>query len=222
MELTVSESPTPLISSTQVVVRDFGLVSYQRAYEQMREFTGLRDADTPDEFWLMEHGPVFTLGYSCTNQPHSLSDIPIVPTDRGGQITYHGPGQLVIYLLVDLRRRQQGVRHLVRSIELAISDVVESFGIACGFREDAPGVYVDGRKIASLGIRVSRGCTYHGLSLNVEMDTKPFGLIDVCGIRGLEVTTLRQLGVSEDSKAIADRCVARLSERLAYESTVEV
>lgn len=202
----------------QVVVRKSGLLPYLQTYDEMRRFTDIRDSTTADEFWVLEHEPVYTLGYSCTAKPHRETQIPIVSTDRGGQITYHGPGQLIIYLLLDMKRRQ-GVRHLVNSIQSAIRDVVESYGILSELREDAPGVYVGGEKIASIGIRIRRGCSYHGLSLNVDMDTRAFNYIDVCGISGLEVTTLRKQGCVDTMENIRDRCVASLCRHLDYETT---
>ena len=183
----------------------------------MRRFSASRDVSTIDEFWVLEHEPVYTQGYSCTDTPIGQTDIPILATDRGGQITYHGPGQLIVYLLLDMKRRR-GVRHLVNSVLAAVRDVVESYDIESELREDTPGVYVSGEKIASIGIRVSRGCSYHGVSLNVDMDTAAFDLIDVCGIRGLKVTTLRNLGVTDSMKDVQDRCVASMCQHLNFEA----
>ncbi len=165
----------------------------------------------------MEHEPVYTLGYSCDAKPHVVTKIPIVSTDRGGQMTYHGPGQLIIYLLLDMTRRRRGVRHLVSSIESAIRDVLESYGIHSELKEDAPGVYVGGEKIASIGIRISRGRSYHGLSLNVDVDTKPFEVIDVCGIPRLKVTNLRRIGCIETKENIQAQCITSLCQHLNYE-----
>ncbi len=201
----------------RVIVRKSGLVPYQQAFDAMRRFSATRNSDTTDEFWVLEHDPVYTLGYSCAAQPRVTTKIPIVSTDRGGQMTYHGPGQQIVYLLIDMTRRRQGVRHLVRSIESAIRDVLESYGIFSELRESAPGVYVDGEKIASIGIRISRGCSYHGLSLNVDVDTKPFEVIDVCGIPGLKVTNLRRLGCTEPKESIQTRCITSLCQHLDYE-----
>ncbi len=201
----------------RVIVRKSGLVPYQQAFDAMRRFSTSRSSDTTDEFWVLEHDPVYTLGYSCKAQPRGVTKIPIVPTDRGGQITYHGPGQLIIYLLLDMTRRRQGVRHLVSSIESAIRDVLESYGILSELRQNAPGVYVDGEKIASIGIRISRGCSYHGLSLNVDVDTRPFDVIDVCGIPELKVTNLRRIGCTESKVGIQQRCITCLCQHLNYE-----
>ena len=204
----------------KVVVRRLGLVNYQDAFDRMRLFSSKRDADTVDEFWLLQHQPVYTQGYSCKLVPVGSTDIPVISTDRGGQITYHGPGQIIVYLLLDLRRRNQGIRNLVHLVESAIIAILDSYGVEGETRPDAPGVYVLGQKIASLGIRIARGCSYHGLSLNVDMDTAPFMLIDVCGIRGLEVTTFRQLGIHADINEVEENCISRLSDKLGYNKIV--
>lgn len=206
----------------RVIVRELGLVPYQQVFDEMRRFSTTRNSDTTDEFWVLEHEPVYTLGYSCNAKPHVVTEFPIVSTDRGGQMTYHGPGQLIIYLLLDMTRRRQGVRHLVSSIESAIRDVLESYGIHSELKENAPGVYVDGEKIASIGIRISRGCSYHGLSLNVDVDTKPFEFIDVCGIPGLKVTNLRRKGCTEPKESIQARCITSLCQYLSYEAATGI
>ncbi|OJZ17875.1 MAG: octanoyltransferase [Thiobacillus sp. 65-29] len=163
----------------------------------MQDFTARRDADTPDELWLLEHPPVYTLGQAGRRE-HLLAatDIPLVPIDRGGQITYHGPGQVVIYVLVDLRRRGYGVRELVARMEQAVIELLAAHAVAAQRLAGAPGVYVEGAKIAALGLRVKRGCTYHGLALNVDMDLAPFAAINPCGYAGMRVTQCRDLGVS--------------------------
>ena len=191
-------------------------MKYQRTFDQMRRFSTERTCETPDEFWLLQHFPVYTRGYSCTDELLEPSDVPVIPTDRGGQMTYHGPGQLVIYLLLDIKRRNQGIRNLVSNVESAVVSVLESYGVRANTRPNAPGVYVDNRKIASLGIRITRGCSYHGLSLNVDMDTTPFEHIVVCGMSDLEVVTMRCLGIEEHLENIADRCVGYLRESLGY------
>lgn len=162
----------------------------------MQEFTARRDTDTPDELWLLEHPPVYTLGQAGRRE-HLLAatDIPLVPIDRGGQITYHGPGQVVVYVLVDLRRRGYGVRELVTRMEQAVIEVLAAHAVVAQRLAGAPGVYVDGAKIAALGLRVKRGCTYHGLALNVDMDLAPFAAINPCGYAGMRVTQCRDLGV---------------------------
>lgn len=179
------------------MVRSLGCVEYEPTWRAMQDFTARRDADTPDELWLLEHPPVYTLGQAGRRE-HLLAatDIPLVPIDRGGQITYHGPGQVVIYVLVDLRRRGYGVRELVARMEQAVIELLAAHAVAAQRLAGAPGVYVDGAKIAALGLRVKRGCTYHGLALNVDMDLAPFAAINPCGYAGMRVTQCRDLGVS--------------------------
>ena len=170
----------------------------------MQDFTAQRRADTPDEIWLLEHPPVYTQGQA--GKPEHLiaaTDIPVVPIDRGGQITYHGPGQIVAYVLVDLRRRGYGIRELVTRMEQAVIDVLDGVAVSATRQAGAPGVYVAGAKIAALGLRVKQGCTYHGLALNVDMDLQPFSAINPCGYAGMQVTQCRALGVSESLPALA-------------------
>lgn len=176
------------------LVRKLGRVEYLPVWERMRDFTDRRTADSPDEIWLLQHPPVFTQGQAGRAE-HVLApgDIPVVQADRGGQVTYHGPGQWVAYLLVDLRRRQLGVRDLVDLIESSIIRLLEEYGIAAQTRAGAPGVYVGDAKIAALGLRVRRGCSFHGLALNVDMDLEPFRRINPCGYAGLEVTSMADL-----------------------------
>ena len=173
------------------LIRHLGLAPYEPTWRAMQRFTDERDSSTPDEIWFVEHPPVFTLGLNASRE-HVLDprDIPVVQIDRGGQVTYHGPGQLVVYPLIDLRRRALGVRELVVALENAIIAYVAELGVtATGLRE-APGVYVAGAKLASVGLRIRRGSSYHGLALNVSLDLKPFERINVCGHRGLKVTRL--------------------------------
>jgi len=172
-----------------VVIKDLGLTDYQPVFEAMQSFTARRDENTLDEIWFTEHRPVFTQGQAGKPE-HVLApgNIPIVQSDRGGQVTYHGPGQITGYLLFNLRRMQLGVRSLVTGIEAAMSDTLSLYEIAGEPRTDAPGIYVRGDKIGSLGLRVRRGCSYHGLSLNVDMDLEPFSRINPCGLFGVQVT----------------------------------
>ena len=174
-----------------MLIRTLGAAPYLPLYEAMQTFTAQRTEDTPDELWLCEHPPVFTLGLAGA-QHHVVApgDIPVVATNRGGQVTYHGPGQWVLYLLVDLRRRQLGVRDLVTLIERSLVQLLGEYGIDAASRPAAPGVYVAEEKIASLGLRVRRGCSYHGLALNVDMDLEPFGRINPCGYADLQVTSM--------------------------------
>jgi lipoyl(octanoyl) transferase len=183
----------------------------------MQAFTQNRVDDTPDEVWLVQHSPVFTLGRNGKME-HVLApgDIPVVPIDRGGQVTYHGPGQLVAYLLLDIRRKEMGVRELVMQIEQSVIDLLSHYGITALGDRDAPGVYVDGRKIAAMGLRVSRGRTYHGLSLNVDMDMEPFQRINPCGYAGLQVTQCRDLGIGQAPFELAGELCECLAARLHY------
>jgi len=176
-------------------VHDLGRQAYGPVWRAMQRFTDARDAATPDELWLVEHEPVFTLGQAGKPE-HVLApgDIPVLHVDRGGQVTYHGPGQIVLYPLLDLRRLGLGVRDYVCRIEQAIIDTLDEWNIGGQRREGAPGVYVGGAKVAALGIRVRRGCSFHGLSFNIGMDLEPFHRINPCGYQGLQVTSLRDLG----------------------------
>lgn len=197
-------------------------MAYEPAWHAMRAFTDTRGADTPDELWLLEHEPVFTLG-RVARREHVLDagDIPLVQVDRGGQVTYHGPGQLVLYALVDLRARGIGVRRLVETLEQTVIDVLAEHGVAAERRAGAPGVYVDGRKIAALGLRVRRGCSYHGLALNVDGDLSPFARIDPCGHRGLAVTRTVDEGIEAGRDALGRALVERLAAALGYGRIVE-
>ena len=182
----------------------------------MRAFTDARGPDTPDELWLCEHPPTFTLGQAArAGHVHDAGDIPLVPTDRGGQVTYHGPGQPVVYTLVDLRRRGLGVRAAVEALEAAVVDLLAAEGIEAHGRPAAPGVYVGEAKVAALGLRVRRGRSYHGLAFNADMDLAPFARIDPCGYPGLEVTSARALGVARSVDALAEDLLLRVAGRLA-------
>ncbi|MCQ8105639.1 lipoyl(octanoyl) transferase LipB [Methylomonas sp. SURF-2] len=188
----------------QTVLRQLGLRDYGRVWQDMREFTAGRNAQTADEIWITEHPPVFTLGLNGKPE-HVLrqGDIPLIQTDRGGQVTYHGPGQLVVYLLMDLRRLAFGPRQAVSLLENAMLTALGQYGVRAAARADAPGVYVEDRKIGALGLRISRGCSYHGLSLNNAMDLTPFSAINPCGYAGMQVTQLADLGVRVDIHELA-------------------
>ena len=177
------------------LVRHLGLTDYEPTWRAMQRFTEERGADTADEIWFLEHRAVFTLGVSAS-RAHLLApgDIPVVQIDRGGQVTYHGPGQLVVYPLIDLRRAALGVREFVSALERAVIDLAADYGIAAEARREAPGVYVGGRKLASVGVRVRRGGSFHGLALNVALDLEPFDRINPCGYAGLRMTQLSELG----------------------------
>jgi len=199
-----------------MIVRHLGLSDYESTWQAMQQFTRNREADTPDELWVLEHPPVFTLGTNGKPE-HILNagDIPIVNIDRGGQVTYHGPGQLVIYLLLNLHRRKLGIRKLVTMIEDTIVALLAGYNIKANSDPDAPGVYVDGKKIAALGLRVSRGCTTHGLSLNIDMDLAPFSRINPCGYQGLEIIQCCDFGIQQSLPEIAEQLTALLQQRLS-------
>ena len=196
-------------------LRQLGRVGYEPTWQAMRDFTDRRAAHTPDELWVLEHDPVYTLGLAG-NPAHLLNagGIPVVKTDRGGQITWHGPGQVVVYALLDLRRLGVGPRDLVRLIESAIIASVAGYGITAERRAGAPGVYVGEAKLAALGLRVRKGCSYHGLALNVDCALGAFAGINPCGYAGLEVTSLAQLGVSTTPEAAGLRLAAALQNEL--------
>ena len=192
-------------------VRRLGRVEYAPTFAAMQEFTATRTAETTDELWIVEHPPVFTLGQAGKPE-HLLRDIgiPLVQIDRGGQVTYHGPGQVIIYLLLDLNRRQLKVRELVRHIEQAVIDLLAAHGVTAERHANAPGVYVAGAKIAALGLRIRRGCSYHGVALNVQMDLSPFAAINPCGYPGLAVTQTHDLGLTLTPDTAADELTRHL------------
>jgi lipoyl(octanoyl) transferase len=198
-----------------LLVRELGRARYLDTWRAMQAFTDQRGADTPDELWVLEHEPVFTLGMNA-DPAHLLApgDIPVVQVDRGGQVTYHGPGQLVVYPLIDLRRAGLGVRDLVTALEQAAIATAAGFGIVAATRPGAPGVYVEGAKLASIGIRVRRGASYHGLSINVDMDLGPFSRINPCGFEGLAMTQLAALGGPRDIAVVAGVLVPELHRSL--------
>jgi len=210
----------PAVRQGAVVVRSLGVTPYVRCWAAMRAFTDGRRQDTPDELWLTEHAPVYTLGLAG-RRSHLLRDngIPVFQVDRGGQVTFHGPGQLVAYVLADLRCRRLGIRQMVRAIEAAVIQWFDSMGISAYGRSDAPGVYVGqhGReaKVAALGLKVRNGCTYHGLAVNVAMDLAPFADIDPCGYPGLAVTDLATLGRRESVEAAGRALAPYLVRHLA-------
>lgn len=198
-----------------MIIRWLGLVDYEPTFQAMQQFVDARTADTPDEIWLLEHSPVFTLGMAA-DPGHLLlpGDIPVVAADRGGQVTYHGPGQLVAYPLLDIRRLGINVRGLVMQLEKAVIDLVGARGVTAVGRRDAPGVYVEGRKLASLGLRIRRGSSYHGLALNVNMDLAPFSRINPCGMAGMQVTQLADLGISDSVEEVGREFAERLTGNL--------
>lgn len=199
-------------------VRMLGRADYEPVWRAMQEFTEQRTDDTADELWLVEHPPVYTLGMNG-DAAHILDagDVPVVRTDRGGQVTYHGPGQLVLYALVDLQRRKLGVRRMVSALEESVVALLRQYGLSAQARSDAPGVYVQGAKIASLGLRVRRGCCYHGVALNVRPELEAFGRINPCGHAGLPVTRLADLGVDAQVFEPAAALVRELMVQLGDE-----
>lgn len=201
-----------------LVVKNLGEKPYVETWQAMKSFTDSRDECAADEFWFVQHPPVYTLGQAGKVE-HLLTpgDIPIVHSDRGGQVTYHGPGQLVCYLLLDIRRLQLGVRDLVTAIEQSIVQLINSYGVAAEAKPEAPGVYVDGRKLAALGLRIRKGCSYHGLSLNVDMDLGPFSNINPCGIEGLEVVDMKRLGIDRPMAKIMEELTDILVQQIGYD-----
>jgi lipoyl(octanoyl) transferase len=203
-----------------LVVRHLGRTDFAASCLAMQRFTAQRTTDTADELWLTEHAPVYSLGLNRKQvRLPSTSDIPLVHTDRGGKITYHGPGQIVIYVLLDLKRRQLNIRSLVSLLENTVIDLLASYGVKASAKAEAPGVYVysaDGEaaKVAALGLRIKNNCCYHGLSLNVDMDLSPFLGIDPCGYAGLNVTQTRDLGITADSASLAQLLLTALAANL--------
>lgn len=197
-----------------------GRVAYEPIWHAMQDFTSRRDKQTRDEIWFLEHEPVFTLGMNGKPE-HVLAagDIPVINIDRGGQVTYHGPGQLVVYPLLELRRYEMGVRDLVMALENAVINTVAEWNIHATARRDAPGVYVDGKKLASIGLRIRRGCCYHGLAFNVAMDLSPFERINPCGYQGLQVTDLAQLGIVTTPQQLAKQFAIQLHDALGVKTS---
>lgn len=200
---------------TSIIVKRLGLTDFETTWRQMQGFTAARTIETPDELWVTEHPPVYTLGLNRKNvRLPSDSDIPVVLTDRGGKITYHGPGQLIIYTMLDLKRNQLDIRSLVSLLENTVIALLAKHKITALAKADAPGVYVDNAKIAALGLRIKNNCCYHGLSLNVNMDLTPFKAIDPCGYVGLEVTQTKDLGIEENIAQISESLIDLLKANL--------
>jgi lipoyl(octanoyl) transferase len=214
--MTTTSAMRASTGSSPFVIKPLGTVDYEPTWRAMQEFTARRDARTPDEIWVLQHPPVYTLGIAgrAEHLPRADNGIPIIKVDRGGQITYHGPGQVVIYLLLDMRRLSLAVRPLVRRMEQAVIDLLAGYGLAAQGRTEAPGVYVNGAKIAALGLRIKSGCCYHGLALNVDMDLAPFHSIDPCGYPGLEVTQMRDLGITDQLERVGATLTQHLFQTL--------
>ena len=213
----VATDATAGASAAEIRARRLGRVEYEAAWHAMRDFTAQRGGDTADELWLAEHPPVYTLGVAgrSAHLPRVDNGIAVIKVDRGGQITYHGPGQVVAYLLLDMKRRGLSVRPLVRMMERAVIDLLAAYGITAEGRTEAPGVYVKGAKIAALGLRIRNGCCYHGLAFNVDMDLSPFHAIDPCGYSGLAVTQARDLGITDSPELLGGKLVDHLLRELA-------
>ena len=217
----MTDTTTPIREATpvnagEVRVRQLGLAESQPTWHAMQALTAARGTDTPDEIWMLQHPPVYTLGVAgkAEHLPRIDNGIPVVRTDRGGPITYHGPGQIVAYLLLDMRRRGLSVRPLIRRMEQAVIDLLAEHGVSAHGREDAPGVYVGAAKIAALGLRIRNGCCYHGIALNVDMDLAPFHAINPCGYPGLSVTQMRDLGIGDDVERIGAKITQYLIRTL--------
>jgi lipoyl(octanoyl) transferase len=200
-----------------VIIKNRGLVPYESIWEEMKSFTINRHKETPDEIWLVEHPPVFTQG-QAGKEEHILvkNDIPIIQSDRGGQVTYHGPGQLVVYLMINLKRHKLSVRGLVTLIENSIISLLSTYDISANCRPKAPGVYVNQKKICSLGLRIKMGCSYHGLALNVNTDLKPFSYINPCGMEQLEMTNISDFISQISFKEVESRLIKELITHLGY------
>lgn len=201
--------------SSSIKIRYSGVTDYLSAWRTMKDFAASRTENTPDEIWLLQHPPVYTQGIAGKAEHLLHNDgIIVIRTDRGGQITYHGPGQIIAYLLLDMRRRKLGVRELVRKMEGAVIDLLREYRIHAEGRVDAPGVYVEGAKIAALGLKIKNGYCYHGLALNVDMDLSPFTAINPCGYSGLRVTQTRDLGISDGLETLSSKLADKLQARL--------
>lgn len=212
---TLNRNPASLLR-TETHVRRMGLVDYEPTWRAMQAFTAKRDAVSADEIWLLQHPPVYTLGVAGKTEhlPRIDNGIPVIRTDRGGQVTYHGPGQIVAYLLLDMRRRGLSVRPLVRRMEQAVIDLLAEYGLSAHGREDAPGVYIGPAKIAALGLRIRNGCCYHGIALNIDMDLTPFQAINPCGYPGLAVTQLKDFGIVRGVDEAGGELVRHLTRAL--------
>ena len=206
----------------QLLVRQLGRQPYQPVWQAMQDFTDKRDEHTRDELWVLEHEPVFTQGQAGKAE-HILApgDIPVVQVDRGGQVTYHGPGQLVVYFLLDIRRRKVGVRQLVNTIEDTIVALMANYGVVAAAKADAPGVYVQGDKLCSLGLRIRKGCSFHGLALNVDMDLSPFARINPCGYAGMQMVQTKSLNGPQDVTDAATQVTQIFAELMGYQEITE-
>lgn len=220
-EKQAKRTPSPL--SNRLEIHHLGRQDYEPIWQRMHRFTDERDENTVDQVWIVEHNPVFTQG-QAGKEEHLLNtgDIPVVKSDRGGQVTYHGPGQMVVYFLLNLRRRGLGVRELVTHIENTVIQTLAKLGIESAARPDAPGVYVDGKKICSLGLRIRKGCSFHGLALNIDMDLSPFLRINPCGYAGMEMVQVADFTTEDQRANIQGILVKELSALLDYTDVIEM
>ncbi|PIW59042.1 lipoyl(octanoyl) transferase LipB [Shewanella sp. CG12_big_fil_rev_8_21_14_0_65_47_15] len=209
------------MQETTLHIRHLGQQDYESVWHAMQQYTDTRNGDSPDELWIVEHPPVFTQGQAGKSE-HILNagDIPVIQVDRGGQVTYHGPGQLVVYPLLDIKRSKLGVRQLVTHIEQSIIDMLAKYDIQAYAKADAPGVYVNERKIASLGLRIRKGCSFHGLALNVDMDLAPFRRINPCGYAGLEMVQCKELSGPQTVMEAGEQLTITFSQLLGYQHLV--
>lgn len=206
----------------QIIIRKLGSCSYEKSFQAMQKFTLHRNENSVDEFWVLQHPPVFTQGQAGKVE-HILNPgaIPIVQSDRGGQVTYHGPGQLILYVLVDIKRKNFGIRRLVSALEFAMIDLLADYQIKAETRPDAPGVYVEGAKICSLGLKIRKGASYHGLSFNVDMDLEPFTRINPCGFANLKITQLKELIELPSFERLAEQLILHLCRYLEYNIIID-
>lgn len=217
----MQECVDDLVVADRIVhVRHLGIQPYQSVWQQMLQFTNERTEQHNDELWIVQHHPVYTQGTACNTSTLTPSDIPVVKTDRGGQITYHGPGQLIIYVLFELKRFDVGVKHLVNTLEQAVINLLAEYSVTAERKPGAPGVYVQGAKIAALGLRIRRGSSYHGLSLNVDMDLSPFGNIDPCGYKDLPVCQLTDIGINLPWQTLEKKLVTHFLSLLSTSSNL--
>lgn len=218
-----SPADTTMTTDHKAIVRQSGLIDYSVCWNAMREFTRRRTPTTQDELWLLQHPPVYTTGFRFPSASYDIpDDIPVIHTDRGGDITYHGPGQLVAYVLMDLHRRAWGVKQLVTALEKTVLNFLNDHGVEGHRRPGAPGVYVKERKIAALGLRIRHGCSYHGIAINIDMDLSPFTHIDICGYPGMQATQLAEFGIKPELTTAQHQLTVTLQRELRYNSAVEL
>lgn len=206
--------------SLKLIIRNYNICDYQQSYNAMVTMTKHRDKKKLDEVWLLQHQPVYTLGLNGKlKHIFGATDIPVVQTDRGGQVTYHGPGQLVVYLLIDLRRKAIGIKDFIDKLEQSVINMLDHYAILAERKKGAPGVYIDGKKIAALGIRVSKGCSYHGLAINIDMDLSPYANINPCGYSDLQIIQMKNFGIDDNLQQVGEVLLVQLLQQLGYAET---